>query len=82
MFLINAWVSALVIRVSDTSLLRIFSNLLLCQRLDLGLCATGSASDPLLLSGTKSTGRASGTLLFSREKTLDWFTLIQKSKPC
>ena len=42
----------------------------LCQRLDLGVCATGSASDPLLLSGIKSTGRASGTLLFSRDKAL------------
>ena len=45
-------------------------SLVLCQRFDLGLCPTGSASDPLLLPGIKSTGRASGTLLSSRDKTL------------
>ena len=35
---------------------------MLCQRFDLGMCATGSASDPLLLSGIRSTERASGPL--------------------
>ena len=47
-----------------------YLSLVLCQRCDLGSCATGSASGLLSLSRIQSTGRGNGTLLFSRDKTL------------
>ena len=43
---------------------------MLCQRLILGLCATGFASEVLSLSRFKSTGGASGTPIFSFDKAL------------